>query len=249
MKAEDIVRGSYTKQEGFEPNYVITPYGLTASRVRILGTVVDTYVNEDESYGALTLDDGTETIRAKFFQDLDMMQGFEEGDIVEVVGKVKKYDGETYVNPEMVVERDANHEMLREVEVKEMRENWEEYVETAEEMDADEESIVQELQGKGLKEREARGVLEFLEEDFEEEDRSPAPVDTGGEESGGEEEGDSHREDVLNAIETVDEGEGAEYGDIQEEAGVGEEVLEDVINDLLSDGTCYEPRPGRIKKL
>ena len=70
VKIRDIVKGKYFKQEGFEPNYVITDYGLKVSRISIVATIVDIYTNDDRTYGAITFDDGTEIIRAKYFQDL-----------------------------------------------------------------------------------------------------------------------------------------------------------------------------------
>ncbi|MFB6265840.1 MAG: hypothetical protein ABEI07_02020 [Candidatus Nanohaloarchaea archaeon] len=187
-----------------------------------------------------------------------MMEGVEEGDIVEVLGKVKKYDGEIYVNPEMVVHRGPSYELARGLELENFREEWSEYVETAEELagERDDESVEQELKGEGLNEREAEGVLKFVEEggdievERDETGTGSVPPDEARESSDeeGEESGD-HREEVVEAIGKLDEGEGVEYSEIMEETGVEEEVLEDVINDLLSDGTCYEPRPGRIKKL
>ncbi|MDY6769882.1 MAG: OB-fold nucleic acid binding domain-containing protein, partial [Candidatus Nanohaloarchaea archaeon] len=222
------------------------------------GTVVDTFVNDDESYGAVTVDDGSGTIRGKFFQDVGMMEDIQEGDIVELIGKVKEYEGERYVNPELVVERSPTYELVRALELQQLQEEWAEYVELAEELQEDGKSddhILQELQGKGLTERDAEGVLQFVQEggvdgqpDRDSSTPSPAP-DAGDAQGEDSEEDDSRREAVVAAIETLDEGEGVEYGDIREEAGVEEEELEDIINDLLSDGTCYEPRPGRIKKL
>lgn len=271
INIEDVINGNYYKQEGFDPNYIITPYGLRVSRGRILGTVVDTYQNEDGSYGAVTIDDGTETIRAKFFQELDMMEDVSEGDIVEVVGKVKEYDNEIYVNPELIVKRSPNYELLRALELKQMRDTWRDHVETAKTLqDAgkDEDDIAQELKGDGIGEPEIEGILQYItlgEDAFQ----KAVAADTAGatitqstaqthptvaeEDSGAEDEddaaGEDYRGDILEAIDELDDGEGADYGEIQDAVGIDEEAMEDAINDLLSDGTCYEPRPGRIKKL
>lgn len=250
VTAEDIIEGNYYEREGFDPNYLLTTYGLRVSRARVIGTVVDRYVNDDESYGAVTLDDGTATIRAKFFQDLEMMDGIGEGDIVEVIGKVKEYDGERYVNPELVLHREPTAELVRALEMNQVRDRWREYVETAQELQEDgtgDEDIVQQLQGEGLAEDDAEAVVQYLDmagDAFETAGGTGAP-----EENGGDDDAQDHRATVLSAIESLDDGEGVEYGAIQEEADLEEEPLEDVINDLLSDGTCYEPRPGRIKRL
>lgn len=270
IKAVDLVNGRYYKQEGFEPNYVITPYGLRASRVRVLGTVVDTYVNDDESYGAVTIDDGSATLRAKFFQELDMMEGIEEGQIVEVIGKVKQYDGEMYVNPELVVARGPEEEILRALDIHQLRETWQEHVEkveSLEEADRSEDDIIEEMQGEGLKPDETRSILAYLRmDDMDPGDAVPAPqpqqgggqgptmehaesTSSEGDADDDEEDGESPRKKVVEALEELDEGEGADYGSIEEAVDVDEDTLEDAINDLLSDGTCYEPRPGRIKQL
>lgn len=185
-----------------------------------------------------------------------MMEGIVEGDIVEVIGKVKEYDGERYINPEMVVERGPEYELLRALEIKEVRDRWQEHVETARELredGRDDEHIVQELQGRGLDEMAAQGVLASLDMDadaFEAGEPAQRSDGASGADGDADAEDEDRRASVLAAIDALDDGDGAEYGAIQTEADIDdEEALEDVINDLLSDGTCYEPRPGRIKKL
>jgi len=285
IQIEDVIRGNYYQQDGFDPNYIITPYGLRVSRGRVLGTVVDTFINDDETYGAVTIDDGTETIRAKFFQDLDMMAEIEAGDIVEAIGKIKEYDDEIYIQPELLLQRGPQYELLRALEYQEVRDTWADYVEqarTMEEADKSREDIRQELRGEGLDEPEIDGILKYLtlgDDAFEKatetaasagdgatltqstaqhEATAEAPEDGGAEthptvdedESDDEDGADTdHREAIMDAIDDLDDGDGADYADIQDETGLDEEELEDAVNDLLSDGTCYEPRPGRIKRL
>lgn len=286
---EDVIRGNYYTQDGFDPNYIITPYGLRVSRGRIVGTVVDTYINDDETYGALTLDDGTETIRAKFFQDLDMMENIQEGDIIEVIGKIKEYDDEVYIQPELLLPRNPNYELLRALEYQEVRDTWRDHVETAkkyEDAGKSRDDIIQEMKGDGLEEPEIESILQFLtlsEDAFEKatqassggatltqstaqraqdtaataeaaaETHPTVDDDEADSDSGedGEDDGatSNHRQAIMAAIDDLDDGDGADYADIQDEVGIDEETLEDAVNDLLSDGTCYEPRPGRIKRL
>lgn len=278
INAEDVINGNYYQQDGFDPNYIITPYGLRVSRGRILGTVVDTFVNDDESYGAVTLDDGTDTIRAKFFQELDMMEGVEEGDIVEVVGKIKEYDNEIYVNPELIIPRSPTYELLRAVELTKIRDQWRDHIEMAkrlQEADKSDEDVRQELKGEGLGEPEIDGILKYLtlgEDAFEKGTQTtttengatitqntqqpqaqthPTMDDDTDSDDGddADDESEDIRADILEAIEDLDDGDGADYGAIQDAVDVDEDTMEDAVNDLLSDGTCYEPRPGRIKKL
>jgi len=67
--------------------------------------------------------------------------------------------------------------------------------------------------------------------------------------SGDEEPEENMKELVLELIVSLDKGQGAEYSEIMEKAGLQEDVLDNVINNLLEEGTCFEPRPGKIKKL
>lgn len=256
VKIDDLMNGRYYKREGFEPNFVVTPRGMKVSRVYLIATVVDTYQNDEGSYGALTLDDGSETIRAKFFQELEPMEGVKEGDIVEIVGKVREYDDEMYVQPELVKHRDITHEMLQELEVAELRKKWKEATDTADEllnngMDADD--VREELKGHRLDEGEIDAIIEHVQDD----DAEPQLEDSAAVEEGGariaeedEDEEDSQAESlIVTAIEQLDEGDGAGYDDIIESVDLPEDQVDSVINDLLSDGTCYEPKPGKIKKL
>jgi len=252
----DIINGSYHQREGFDPNFLITPQGMRVSRVSVVATVVDTFVNDDENYGAFTLDDSTETIRAKFFQELDEMDGIEEGDIVHVVGKVREYDNEIYIQPELIQARDVSFELLHDVETERMARRWQKAVQEAEEMqedDATEDDIRHELKGLGItKDEDIDAILTHLSDDDGDEDDVTFSESTESTASSGEkddEEQENQEQLVLHAIDELDDGDGADYGDIIDTVDMAEEEVEDVINDLLSDGTCYEPKPGRIKKL
>ncbi len=54
---------------------------------------------------------------------------------------------------------------------------------------------------------------------------------------------------VLELVKELDDGEGCDYSEVIDQMDVEDDKIESVINDLLSDGTCYEPRPGKIKVL
>jgi len=256
VKITDLMNGRYYKREGFEPNFVVTPRGMKVSRVYLVATVVDTYQNDEGSYGALTLDDGSETMRAKFFQELEPMEGVKEGDLIEVVGKVREYDDEMYVQPELVKHRDIHHEMLQELEVAELRMKWKKSVDTADELlnnGMATEDVREELKGHDLDDGEIDAIIEHVQDD----DAEPQLEESTAVEEGGariseedEDEEDSQAESlIVTAIEQLDDGDGAGYDDIIESVDLPEEQVDDVINDLLSDGTCYEPKPGKIKKL
>tara|TARA_Y100000310_G_C20646160_1_gene796707 strand:+ start:140 stop:808 length:669 start_codon:yes stop_codon:yes gene_type:complete len=92
----------YVKQEGWDPNYVVLG-GKQVSRVHVVATVVSKFVADDGNYGALTIDDGSETIRVKAFgPDVKRVENAKVGELVRFVGKVKEYNEEVYLSPEIV---------------------------------------------------------------------------------------------------------------------------------------------------
>ncbi|MHA1721883.1 MAG: OB-fold nucleic acid binding domain-containing protein [Candidatus Baldrarchaeia archaeon] len=97
----------------------ITYDGRNVSRVRVLATIVRKFINEDKSYGFLVLDDGTETIRIKAWrEDVTLIEKYNEGDIIDVFGKVREFGEEIYIVPEIIVRiDDPNWEILRELEI------------------------------------------------------------------------------------------------------------------------------------
>ena len=197
VRISDIASGSFVKQEGMEPNYAETAAGPVA-RARILATIMNVFRSEDGNFGSVTLDDGTDTVRAKAFKDLSVLQGVSTGDLVEVIGKVREYNGEIYIMPEIIRKVDHEMELLRRAEL---------------------------LSASGAT-------------------RRGAPVSAA---SGDLQEQAELRKGVLAAIESRKDG--ATFAEIAGAVKADEEALEDAINELLSEGICYEPTPGRIKKI
>lgn len=111
--------GKFIKSEGeWEPNYLEVK-GTKISRLNVIGTVVETFYNEEKLYASITLDDGTSTIRLKSWkEDSSMLKDFKKGDTILVIGKLREYQDEVYITPEIVkILNDPNWELLRKVEL------------------------------------------------------------------------------------------------------------------------------------
>lgn len=70
----------------------------------------------------------------------------------------------------------------------------------------------------------------------------------------GEEKGDEKEDDRVllkrNILKFIESGEdGVEYGQILENVKGKEAEIESVVNEILAEGICYEPTPGKIKKI
>lgn len=231
-RINDIINGEYFQKEGFESNYVVTPFGRKVSRVNIIGTVMKKFVTEDGSYGFIVLDDETETIRAKVFKDISPLKDIKEGDLVKVIGKVREYEGEIYLNLEHAKPtKNPNWITLRMLEIKKTEKELREKVESIKTKDLTQEEMFQLAKRKGIDKELLIQTESSEEESKEKEDKKEI------------------KEKILNIIAELDEGKGASYSDIIDKSEIEEKDIENIINDLLTEGTCYEPRPGRIKKL
>ena len=96
-----LLSGKYTKgTEQFEAGF-IEVNNTKVSRVNMIGIIIDKF--EAETQVSLTLDDGSGSIRIKAWnENISLMTGFNIGDLVIVIGKVKEYNNQVYVTPEIV---------------------------------------------------------------------------------------------------------------------------------------------------
>ncbi len=103
----DIINGNYGEDNG---PHVISPYGVELRRVVLVGFVVSKFNKEASSEGkrfvSVTLDDGTDTIRLKVWgeEEAALLDQVKEKILALVIGKIRKYEDETYIVPEIVKE-------------------------------------------------------------------------------------------------------------------------------------------------
>ncbi|RLJ04934.1 MAG: hypothetical protein DRP08_00465 [Candidatus Aenigmatarchaeota archaeon] len=235
---KDITDGEYIEQEGFVPDYILTKSGQKLSRVRIMATVVNKFVSDNSQYGALTLDDETDTIRAKVFKNISLIEHVEEGDIVDVIGKIRKWNDEIHLIIESVLKiDDPNWLTLRKAELKKQKTEWEsikKIILEKEKETADLDELKKLMKKKyNLDPDQVEAIIISKELGIEKHN-----VDRR-----------KNKELILKLIEELDEGDGTDYTKLMEAAGLEESDIDSAINELLTDGVCFEPKPGKIKKL
>lgn len=102
--------------DNFVDHFIVR--GKQVSRASIIASVVFKFESEDGNYAAVTLDDGTETIRLKCWrEDTPMLKELKISDIILAVGRFKEYNNELYINPEIIKIVEPNWELLRKVEL------------------------------------------------------------------------------------------------------------------------------------
>lgn len=113
---KDVINAQPVVTENFIDHFTVK--SKQVSRLNVIATVVFKFKSDDGNYMAVILDDGTETIRLKCWrEDTVLLQDLNIGDIILVIGRLKEYNNELYINPEIVKKLEPNWELLRRVEL------------------------------------------------------------------------------------------------------------------------------------
>ena len=228
----EIISGRWNQLEGL--NYLLTRTGRRLSRVRVLATVVAKFTSQDKKFASITLDDGTETIRAKAFNSF-IFDSVKIGDIIDFIGKLKQYNDELYIVPEILMPADANWELLRELEMKKGAREWDRkraMIKAYQKQTSDLAELKNLAAEFGISAEEVESTVEAQE--FGDD----VKLDK-----------DDVKQKVLEMITTCDHGEGCDYSELIERSGMDESALDETVQELLGEGSCFEPRPGKIKRL
>jgi len=231
-KIKQIVSGRFVNQEGLNPNYVITNQGVRLARVRILATIVDKFVSENGKFASISIDDGSDTIRVKAFNAVSMFDNVGVGSEIDLIARVKEYQGEIYLAPEIItVVEDHNFGLLRELELRLQQTEFDSKRKTVlehQKQTADIGELERIMKERfGIQPDEVEAIVQSQEE---------APAS-------------DKKDEILKLIEKHDEGNGCDYSELLKVSGLPEDVIDSAVNELLSEGVCFEPRPGKIKKL
>ena len=102
----DIVNGRVEKEGDDRYRWIlISSNGEKIYKIRLSGTIVSKYYgpksDEKKAFVSLTIDDGTDTIKIKAWEETaDALNTFFEGEEMEVIGKPRLSEDEIYVLPE-----------------------------------------------------------------------------------------------------------------------------------------------------
>jgi RPA family protein len=232
----DIINGKFVHKEGLEPSYVLTDFGQKISRAYLIGTIVDKFMSENGNYSSITIDDDSDSIRIKAFREqVNIFDTFNVGDMVMVIGKIRNYADENYMIPEIVKKiTNSNLESLHKLEILKqtlLQKKAFEKIKDEKEKFSDVEKLKKYVKKQyGIDDDVVDSILEtfMVKEELKEKDYKPL---------------------LLETLDKLDSGEGVEFRKLLEESKLPENVFEEAINEILSEGTCFEPKPGIIKRV
>jgi RecG-like helicase len=193
-------------------------------------------MSEAGNYSSITIDDDSDSIRIKAFREqVNIFDNFNVGDLVMVIGKVRNYAEENYIIPEIVKEiTDPNLESLHKLEILKqslLHKKALKIIKKEKENFGDAEKLKKYVKKQhGIDEEVVDSILETftMEEGKKEKDYKPL---------------------LLETLDRLDKGEGVEFKRLLEESKLPENTFEEAVNEILSDGICFEPKPGIIKRV
>lgn len=231
VKIEDLVHGKFVRSSETEPSYLLTPWDQRILRVHAIATIIDKFISEDQNYGTLRIDDGSETIRLKAWrQDVQTLAGFKVGDFVDVIGRVREYEGEVYLVPEVIARvEDPNWELVRELEVLRARKRaLAQGKRPRPEPKPEVRRLEVEIPASGA--APVAGEIEEIEEPLPE---VPEEI----------------KKKVLLAFDKLDKGEGVAPLDVAAELDMPQAGVDDAFRTLIADGDIFEPKVGKFRRL
>ena len=117
LNISDILNGNLEKEE-LSGNIRLS--NTNVSRVNIIATVI--YKSEEFNYSSAVIDDGTGKIQLRSFENSAYFSKADVGDAVLVIGKIREFNNEKYIIPEIFKKVDNNKWMdARKLELKDMR--------------------------------------------------------------------------------------------------------------------------------
>ncbi len=112
----DLLSGQYVAAEGAALNYLLTRTQQRIVRANVLGVLLD-----KEVIGTVTtlfLDDGSGTLRVRCFEEFKMLPLLTIGKVVLVIGRIREYNGEKYLSPDIVKAVDTKWLRVRALELR-----------------------------------------------------------------------------------------------------------------------------------
>jgi len=240
LNIKDITESDFFQEEMEDKkiSYAVTSFGLKISRVRIYGDVSYVKPRENESTGNIksvyfVVNDGTEDIgvnaflesqyNARYYESIKISKDLKLGDSVDVIGRIRKREDKFSIIPEIIRRiEDPNLETLRELEKVHLK------------LLIKKKKFIPDRKSPEKVQEESK--VEEKNIDFEEEEASTA-------------ENNDEIGKILAVIEEQDEEDGVTIEKISTITNIDMDRLRRIVRELFEDGTIYEPRAGKYKKL
>ncbi len=219
----EIQNGEFIHGNEQEANYLLTKKGKKIFRVNIIAAVVD-----KQTVGTITnmiLDDGTGKLILRSFEENEGIKKIEVGTVILIIGKVRTFNEEKYVSPEVVRRIEPlwlkvrAHENLEKEKIQNNQNYKKENTIEKNDINKKEKSIKNESQEENIP-----PATTIVEED------QHLPF-----------------QKLMQTIKELDKGDGALIEEILEKSALKDS--DKVLTKMLECGEIFEYQPGKVKVL
>lgn len=227
----ELIKGEYIQEKEQNPNYLKTNDGRAVYRINTLGIVAS-----KDKVGSMTnmlLDDGTGQIILRFFEENSYLENIDLGDILVIIGKIRVFNNEKYISPEIV--KKTSPEWLK-VRLAELKTKIDYLIseDLENKKDIEDKNPSPEIKNNPSKKQPKKIFNEEVAKELEEEivikDSLQLPVDK-----------------LLQLIKELDKGDGALIEDVLEKSMVNDP--ERILEKMLEKGDIFQNQPGKVKVL
>lgn len=229
----ELEEGEYIEEKEQDPNYVVAYGHKKIFRANVIATIIHKELRGSAT--SILIDDGTGKIVLRMFEENKAALDLEVGDVVLIVGKVRIFNQEKYIFPEIIRKTDPIWLKVRSLELQE-REKDEERNPVPQKIELknneSRKEIIKEQKETALPKRPAEenaGNFEIIGEEIEENDPL-LPF-----------------QKLSKLISLLDKGDGAMIEEIIEKSSL--EKTEELIEKMLENGDIFQNMPGKVRLL
>ncbi|MBI2102838.1 hypothetical protein HYT55_03295 [Candidatus Woesearchaeota archaeon] len=236
-----IHQGEYIIEKEQEPNYLKIGEEERIYRVNVIAVIIN-----KEKIGMITnllLDDGTDKIVARLFEESKAIRTGEVGDVIQMIGRIRLYNEEKYISPEIIKKIDSLWLKIRKEELKKI--GWEKYTQK---------EVSHPVEQEKPKEKKNKKIREESKEDEREKEQSPQKTKTEPKPPETSDLGlitavkeELSYEKLVKIIKELDRGQGVFIEEVIEKSPLNN--TEQIIQRMLESGDIFQNQPGRVKVL
>ncbi len=233
-----IINGEYIIEKEQEPNYLRMLPDLKIYRVNVIAIVVS-----KEKIGMITnllLDDSSEKITARIFEENKAIRNVDIGDCIQLIGKIRIYNEEKYLSPEIIKKIDPLWLKIRNVELKKK-------MEQKNESDLKLVKINQNEERKKKEKKSERKQPSIKLEEEREKTNSSENQNKEKETLKNVEDFSLPSEKIIKLIKERDKGQGVFIEELIEKSSL--DGTEKIIERMLENGDIFQNLPGKVKVL
>src|SRR3989338_4301314 len=230
----DLEEGEYIEEKEHNPNYLLIKEHQKIFRINVIATLV--HKEMKGSISSMLVDDGTGKIVMRIFEENKAALNLEVGDVIEIIGKVRVYNQEKYIFPEII--RKVNPLWLK-VRYLEMRsgspvvsnniQNSEKEISNSKKIELQKEKNIKEISplADPIPAKAEETAFQVIDEEIEENDPL-LPL-----------------EKLSKLIARLDQGEGVLIEEVIEKSPL--EKTEELLEKMLENGDIFQNQPGKVR--